>query len=127
MIESILALGGLVAPPLFDFIKKKFLSGEKTAEETLGALAMSSPQHVGQYVEAQAKLLEAQTTYFNRDVVGEPSKWVIDLRAAIRPVFVISSLGARICAWVFHWDIDQNFMYLMDVCISSWFGSRLTK
>ena len=99
MLSLIATLGGLIVPPAFDFIKKKFLKpGQDSPEATLSTLSTTK---------------------------GVPSTWVVDLRASIRPLFVIISLIARICGWIFAWHIDQQFILLMDVCISSWFGSRL--
>jgi hypothetical protein len=126
MIELIGAIGGLVVPPVFDFIKKKFLgSDQDSPERTLSTLAVSKPEQIAPFVDAQSKLLEAKSKFFNRDVIGTPSLWVVNLRASIRPIFVVLSLAARVAGWVFDWDLDDSFTILMDVCISSWFGSRL--
>ena len=126
MLNIIASLAGLVVPPAFDFIKKKFLKPKvDSPEATLSTLATTKPDVLDKFVLANVELLKAKKDFFNRDVIGVPNKWVIDLRAAIRPCFVILSLGARICGWVYHWNIDEAFTSLMDLCISSWFGSRL--
>jgi len=126
MIGLISSLAGLIVPPAFDFIKKKFLNaGQDTPEATLSTLATSKPDVIPSYIEANTKLLDAKVRFFNRDVVGEPSRWVTDLRASIRPIFVIGALAARICGWIFNWQVDEQFIALMDLCIASWFGSRL--
>jgi len=126
MFEGILTLSSVLVPPLFDFVKKKFLKpNQDSPEATLSTLATTKPDIMPAFIEAQAKLLKAQTEYFNRDVIGTPSLWVINMRASIRPLFVCVSVPARICSWIFSWHIDPQFCYLMDVCIGSWFGSRL--
>jgi len=126
MFEGILALGSLIVPPAFDFFKKKFLKpNQDSPEATLSTLATTKPDIMPLFIDAQARLLEAQVKFFNRDVIGVPSKWVIDLRASIRPMFVAIAVPARICSWIFLWHVDKQFIYLMDVCIGSWFGSRL--
>lgn len=125
LLDAITTIGGLIIPPVFNFIKKKFLTGSDDPDETLNTLALTKPDALAAYVSAQAALLEAQTKFFNRDVVGEPSKWVLDLRAAIRPSFVLISLVIRGLGFVYGWQIDESYCVLMDACISSWFGSRL--
>jgi len=126
MISIISSLAGLIVPPAFDFIKKKFLKPkEDTPEATISSLATTNPEVIDKFVLANVELLKAKKDFFNRDIIGEASRWVIDLRASIRPIFVLLSLTARICGWIFHWNIDESFTALMDLCISSWFGSRL--
>ncbi len=124
--ELIASLAGLIIPPAFDFVKKKFLKkNQDSAEATLSTLSTTKPEVIPDFVKANTALLEAKVKFFNRDVIGIPSVWVINLRASIRPMFVIISLAARICGWIFGWNVDEQFRILMDVCISSWFGSRL--
>lgn len=126
MIESIVVLGGLLVPPIFDFFKKKFLKpSQDSPESTLSTLAVTKPEVMADYIRANSVQLEAKVRFFNRDVIGQVSQWVVDLRAAIRPLFVVLATIARICSWIFSWHPDPQFLYLMDLCISSWFGSRL--
>jgi len=126
MLGVIASLAGLIVPPAFDFIKKKFLKPKADSPEaTLSTLATTKPEMVEKFVSAQAELLKAKKDFFNRDVIGMPSTWVINLRAAIRPSFVVLSLAVRVLGWVYHWNIDETFNAMMDMCISSWFGSRL--
>lgn len=123
--DAIATIAGLIIPPAYNFIKKKYLTKSDDPEETLNSLAITKPEALPAFISAQAAYLEAQTKFFNRDISGTPSQWIIDLRAAIRPLFVPISLGIRICGWYYGWAIDEGFCGLMDSCISSWFSSRL--
>ena len=125
IVDLISSLAGFIIPPAVDFIKKKFLKTSDTPEATLSALATTKPEVLAQYVSAQASLLESQTKYYNRDVIGEASRWVIDLRASIRPIFTIISILIVFLALPNGWQLDASFKALMEVTISSWFGSRL--
>lgn len=128
MLPVIGSILGLVFPPVMDFVKKRFLGANADSPSaTLNSLAMTKPECVGQFVAAQAQLLEAQTKFFNRDVVGEPSKWVIDLRASIRPVTVVMCVIALIGSIYLKLNIPAPIQILMDINITSWFGSRLCK
>jgi len=126
MLSLVASLAGLVLPPAFDFIKKKFLRPDQdTPEATMSTLATTNPDVLDKFVLANVELLRAKKEFFNRDVVGKPSLFIIDLRAAIRPAFVVLSLSVRCLGWAFHWNIDESFNAMMDMCITSWFSSRL--
>lgn len=126
MIELIASIAGLIVPPAFDFIKKKFLKPKSDSPEaTMSTLAVSKPEVLDKFILANVELLKAKKDFFNRDVVGEPSRWVIDLRASIRPLFVVISLALTAYSLVYMVPIDKSFKTLMDLCISSWFSSRL--
>lgn len=126
MLDLIASVAGLIVPPAFDFIKKRFLKPKQdTPEATMSTLATTKPEVLDKFVLANVELLKAKKEFFNRDVIGEPSRWVIDLRASIRPLFVIVSLVARVAGWHYNWQVDESFTALMDLCISSWFGSKL--
>lgn len=127
MIDAIISLTSLIAPPVFDFIKKKFLPKSNTPAATLSTLATTKPEVIPSFIDAQAKLLEAQTKYFNRDVVGSISTWVSNLRASIRPIYVIIGLLYFFTASYFDWNIDPCIRYTMEVCVNSWFGSRIAR
>lgn len=127
IIDAVVSIGGLILPPAMDFIKKKFLKqGTDTPEATLSALATTKPEIMPQYVKAQADLMDAQTRFFNRDVVGQPSSWVVDLRAAIRPIVVVLSIGMLGMTMFTNTQIDPGVRVFCEAVISSWFGSRFT-
>lgn len=135
-IDAIVALAGLVIPPATDFVKKKFLKpGSDTPEATMSALATTLPDVLPSYVEAQAKYTETQVKFFNRDVLGVPSQWIIDLRAAIRPIGVIASLlvlAAMVWAVFGGYTPGENtgdtligVRLTCELIVSSWFGTRI--
>ena len=136
-IEAILALAGLVIPPTVDFIKKKFLKGQDTPEATLSTLATTKPDVMPAYIDAQSKLLVAQKEHFNRDICGIPSQWIIDLRAAIRPIGVVVSFGILIGLGIaYYGDVEitesarpmvEAVKYSAILILSSWFGDRLVR
>jgi hypothetical protein len=126
ILESLMAVGGLIVPPAFDFIKKKFLGAKNdTPEATLSTLATTKPEIIDKFVTATSELFKAKTMFFNRDVISTPSMWVVNLRASIRPVCVILFLGMRVSTWIWSFPVDEAFCGMMDMCITSWFGSRL--
>lgn len=128
ILDLIASVGGLVFPPVFDFVKKKFLKTKAdTPEATLSSLAVTKPEVMPDYIKAQTEMIKSQVHFFNRDVIGEVSRWVSDLRAAIRPIFVILSLVIVGISIFCQLQIPENFKLLMDVCIGSWFGSRIAK
>jgi hypothetical protein len=125
-IEAIAALAGLILPPAFDFIKKRFIKTENdTPERTMGTLATSKPEALGPYVEGMAKMWESRTQWFNRDVSGQPSQWVVDTRASIRPLSVVAGLSIIAVDMVWALGLDENTKAAIWANNSSWFGSRL--
>ena len=93
-LDLIATLGGLIIPPAFDFIKKKFVKGENdTPERTMGSLAVTNPEVLPAYVKSLSEFFRAKIDFFNRDVIGQPGQWVVNLRAAIRPITVVFSGG----------------------------------
>ena len=136
-IDAIIALLGLVIPPGVDFIKKKFLKpGTDTPEATMSALATTNPGVLPDYVTAVTGLLKAQVEFFNRDVIGAPSQWVVNLRAAIRPIGTIGAaltLAGMVAASFMEFDIDPSVAGTIDgvrltceLMLTSWFGSRIS-
>lgn len=126
IIDGIISLASIIIPPAFDFIKKKFISSERdTTDETLQTLATTAPERMADFVNANAALLESQSKFYNRDVIGEPSRWIIDVRAAIRPVFIIITIPFLFYCIFFDIPIDQGIKLFLETVISSWFGSQL--
>lgn len=125
ILDLVASLGGMIIPPAVDFIKKKFLGGGADSEEaTLSALATTSPDVLAAYVKASSELMDAKTRFFNRDRQGTVSPWVDNLRASIRPIFVLVSLAMKLAAMIFNLKLG-TFRYLMEAVIGSWFGCKL--
>lgn len=138
-IDAVVALGGLIVPPVFDFLRKKFVKSEAdTPERTLGTLATTKPEVLGDYTRALADLKRAETEYFNRDATGAISPWVSNLRAIIRPLGVLGSgiyllaLTVLVCSGYVTTDLSPDTLELIfnirlsaEAIISSWFGSRI--
>jgi hypothetical protein len=126
-LEAALAIAGLVLPPLVDFIKKKWIPAENdTPERTAGALATTNPDVLPAFVESTAKLYEAKTSFFNRDIIGAPSQWVVDLRGAIRPISVVGALFLFALEMMTpEFKLDESVRGAMILNVASWFGSRL--
>jgi hypothetical protein len=128
VLDAIVTLGSMLISPVYDFVKKKFLKpNQDTPEATMSTLATTKPEVMPQYVEAMAKLIDAKVRFYNRDVIGQVSKWVSDLRASIRPGFIIVSLVYLFVSKHCGWTIDPFFRYLMESAIGSWFGDRLKR
>lgn len=137
-VEAILAIAGLLLPPVVDFVKKKFLKGQDTPEATLSTLATTKPEVMPQYIESQAKLLIAQKEYFNRDICGIPSQWIVDLRASIRPIgvvfaFIVLCIFGLIALLKVDLQLSDeaqmviaSIRYSSIVILTSWFGDRIS-
>jgi hypothetical protein len=135
-IDAILAIGTLILPPAIDFIKKKFLKREQDSPEaTMSTLATTKPDVLPAYVTAITGWIEAQVKFFQRDISGTPSQWVVDLRAVIRPVGTIGAgvvLGVMVYAAIIGYKPDPSMIdtltgvrYSCEVIVSSWFGDRI--
>jgi hypothetical protein len=128
ILDLVATLGGLILPPAFDFIKKKFIKAENdTVERTIGSLATTKPEVLADYINALSGAKEADVKYFNRDVVGTPSLWVTDLRASIRPLTIAAGIllfGMDIALGQ-EFNMTPDVRVFFEVVISSWFGSRL--
>jgi hypothetical protein len=130
LLDAIISIGGLVIPPVFDFIKKKFIkNGRDNPEATMGTLATTKPEALGPYVEALAKYLNAQVGFFNRDVVGTLPQWVSAVRASIRPMVVIVGLVHLTLHGIFGDKVvmEAGVRYFYEANIGSWFGTRMNK
>ena len=133
ILDLVSTIGGMIIPPAFDFIKKKFIKQENdTPERTIGSLATTKPEVLPDYVKSLVELKEVAIKYFNRDVIGTPSQWVIDLRACIRPIIVCVSfiiLGGMVVAKIVGYDIDGAGMggirAACEAITSSWMGDRI--
>ncbi|MDP8213389.1 MAG: hypothetical protein P9X22_08920 [Candidatus Zapsychrus exili] len=125
---AIVTLGGLIMPPVFDLIKKIFVSKNDTASATLNTLAITKPEVIADYTKGQAALVDAQTKYYNRDMPNpkKVSQWILDLRASIRPIYVVISILLVACCVLFGFHMDQSFKELCAGTISFWFGNRFT-
>jgi len=136
-LDVAVALLGLIAPPVVDFVKKKFLKrSEDTPEATMSSLATTKPEVLPGYVAAISEYMKTQIAFFNRDVVGTPSQWVVDLRSAIRPIGVIgagSCLIGMVIAGFGGYEPPPSMLETLtgvrlssEIIISSWFGDRIT-
>ena len=138
LIDLIATVGGLVAAPVFDFLKKKFIPSERdTPEATISSLATTKPEALPDFVQGLATLKEMAIKFFNRDVIGTPSQWVIDLRAAIRPLGVIIALGTlgTMAVLVITGTMPElsapasemltGVRASCELMVSSWFGHRI--
>ena len=127
ILEAITTLGGLVIPPVIDLVRKKVLGKEDDSiEATLATLATSKPEAINDYIYALARLEEAKTAFFQRDVMGNASQWVTDLRAAIRPGITVLALIALVVGYFGHFDLDEGTRATLCFVVSSWFGTSST-
>jgi len=127
IIDIVASIGGLIIPPVVDFIKKKFIPGEAdTPERTAATLATTKPEVLPAFMQAIAGLKVADIQFFNRDVIGTPSRWVVDLRAAIRPLIVCAALACLGTEALGYMDLNDGTRVTFEVLCSSWFGSRIT-
>ena len=92
------------------------------------------------YTRALGEHLEAKVKFFNRDVIGQASQWVVNLRAAIRPIGVILAFLVLIgmVTAIFTGNYDKliaipngestltGVRVTCEAMVSSWFGSRFT-
>jgi hypothetical protein len=125
LLDAVVSLAGLVVPGVFDFIKKKFIKTENdTPERTMGSLATTKPEVLPAYTSALASLMQAQTNFFNRDVIGVPSFWVRDLRSAIRPVTVVVGLTCLVLSAYGFVFLEDGPRLFFEAIISSWMGDR---
>ena len=126
-LDLIAAIGGLIVPPVFDFIKKKFISTEaETPESTMSTLATTKPEALPGFVLGMVDLIKVKVSVFNKDVIGVPSQWVCDLRASIRPLATIIALGALIGDGFEFMKLAEGVRICFEVIASSWFGARLS-
>ena len=126
-LDLIASVVGLVAPPVVDFVKKKFIKGsDDTPERTMSTLATTKPEVMVEYADGVSKLLEAKSKYFNRDVVGEISIYIRNLRAAIRPVTIVFCLVAIIADGTDLINLADGARISFELNVTSWLGSRIS-
>ncbi len=127
LLDAAVSLGGILVAPVFDFLKKKFIPAENdTPERTMGTLATTKPDVLPEYVSALSTYQEALVKFFNRDVIGEASRWVVNLRASIRPVGVIISFVILLSITTGLINNLDGVRLSCEAIISSWFGNRIT-
>ena len=127
ILETVTTLGGLVLPPVIDLVRKKVLGrDDDTPEATLATLATTKPEVIPQYVDALARLEQQRTAFFQRDVTGNTSQWVTDLRAAIRPGITVISLVALVVGYFGYFQLDEGTRATLCFIVSSWFGTSST-
>lgn len=135
-LDALIAIGSLLLPPVVDFVKKKWLKKDQDSPEaTMSTLATTKPDVLPGYVTAITEWLKAQTGFFNRDVTGTPSQWVVDLRAVIRPLGTVGAgvvLAVMVLAALGGYKPDPSMnetltgvRYSCEVIVSSWFGDRI--
>ena len=136
-IDAIVTVGSLLIPSIVDFAKKKFLKKEQdTPEATMSTLATTKPDVLPGYVTAITGWLDAQVRFFNRDVAGTPSQWVVDLRAAIRPFGVVGAgltLAGMVVGAFAGWKPEPSTLDTLigvrltcEAMVASWFGHRIS-
>lgn len=95
---------------LVAFLKKKFVKSEiDTPERSIGSFATVKPDVLPEYVKAISEYKRAEKEWFNRDVIGECSRWVNNTRALIRPAGLVRAmlvLGGMVVA-VFTGDYER--------------------
>lgn len=122
ILSSISLIGNVIIPPLFSLIKSIFKIKDNP-EDTLSTLATTKPDILPNYVKAQADYLEAETKFFQRDISGIPSQWVIDLRAFIRPLAVIFSFMLLFSSLFY--EISSPVLILINGVIGNWLGTKI--
>lgn len=125
-IEALTAIGGMILPPVFDIAKKIFVKkDDDSPEATMSSLATTRPDVLPHYMEATSGLMRARTEWFNRDVIGQASRWVVNLRASIRPVTVCLSMCFLGLNGAGALDMDASTRAALLFIVASWFGGRL--
>jgi len=120
-------LAGLIIPPAFHILKQKICPSANSPDAVLGTLATTKPDVLASYTEALAKYFEAQVAYYNRDVVGEVSLWVRNLRASIRPFYIVFGVIYFLLVTLMHVKGNAAVIYSVEATTSSWFGCQCIK
>lgn len=122
-LSLITLVGNVIIPPVFNLVKKIFGVKADTPEETMSNLATAKPDVLPAYVKALADNRDSETRFFNRDVSGTPSLWVINLRACIRPVVTIISFGVLVAS--FFTKVDPATFITCNGVIGNWLGTKI--
>jgi hypothetical protein len=118
----------MLLPPAFDFIKKKFIKSENdTVEATANSLATTNPEILPDYVRSMGDLKDSGVRWYNRDVIGNPSQIIVDIRAGIRPIVVMAGLLALLASGGPYFDLDPGTRIFFEGVIGSWFGTRFSR
>ncbi|EGY24578.1 hypothetical protein [Nitratidesulfovibrio sp. 1201_IL3209] len=127
LLEAITTVGGMILPPVVDLVRKKVLGkDDDSPERTLATLATTKPEVMADYVRATAESQRAQAEFFNRDVSGTPSQWVVDLRAAIRPAVTVAAVVVLAVGYFLPDAIDEGTRVTFCGIAGSWFGDRIS-
>ncbi len=117
-------IGNVIIPPVFNLVKGWLSKGKAdTPEQTMSNLATTKPDVLAAYVKALADNRDSETRFFNRDVTGTPSTWVINLRACIRPLATIVSFGVLIAS--FFRPVDPATFVTCNGVIGNWLGTKI--
>jgi len=127
MISVLTTIAGFVLPPAMKLIGRKMSQG-KTEQDTASSIALEHPEVLPSYISAMSELWKAKAEFFNRDVVpgATPSLWVVNLRAAIRPMGVLAAIIILAATGLGFYSIDQQTATCLQFVISTWFGTRVT-
>ena len=127
IISLITLLSNTLLPPVYNLVKGWLSKGKiDSPEQVISNLATTKPDVLAAYIDANSKLKDAETRYFNRDVSGTPSQWIIDTRASIRPLAVVIAfilLAAGLCVP----EIKENIPVLITCngVIGNWIGTKI--
>jgi len=126
-IDAIVSLISFLAPKAFDLVKG-WVHKKDSPEQVLATLANTNPEALAKYIEAEAKLMDAQNASVNADVAGPVWKWVYSVRALVRVLITVFGV-AHIAVAHLHSGVEtavpEEAMYVYEMAIGSWFGSRL--
>ncbi len=128
-IDAIVSLVSLLAPKAFDLVKGLF-HRKDSPEQVMSALAQTNPDALAKYIQAQAEYAKVQNEAVNADITGTVPEWVSTIRALIRPLITFVAMihiGINHLSSGPQYDINDNAMYIYEMAIGSWFGSRMVK
>ena len=122
-LDIIASVAGFALPAIVDLTKSIF--GIKSSQEgTLSTLATTNPEVMPQYIDALARLKDAETKWFQRDVTGELSKWILNFRGFIRPFGTAFSFAALTLNHSVQLNLTPGTEASFCFVLGNWFGSR---